>query len=309
MGKKVDAFLAELAKQGDGRWSYYNDATGKGIGCSNYVEMCLKNAGIINANESLWAAKCIVGPLGDTSRFEKLPWGSQLKAGDILWSHGHHVAVWAGDEFKSLYEAAPESTHSLAVCGTGVGLHRAHTEYNCGTGTRTWTCIYRIIDLDNVAPVEEEKKKEAPVKIIKKEEPAKINMVQLKKGSKNSYVSILQMLLNKQGCGLAIDGCFGNLTYSAVKKYQMVNGLIVDGIVGPQTWESLLKKLPVVQRNSSGLYVSALQLFLNARTGSRLAVDGSFGPATQMAVKSFQKAKGLAQDGICGPKTWGALFA
>lgn len=37
-------------------------------------------------------------------------------------------------------------------------------------------------------------------------------------------------------------------------------------------------------------------------------VDGSFGPATLTAVKSFQKAKKLEQDGIVGALTWVALL-
>ena len=35
--------------------------------------------------------------------------------------------------------------------------------------------------------------------------------------------------------------------------------------------------------------------------------DGIFGPNTEEAVKELQKAKGLAADGIVGPRTWAAL--
>ena len=37
-------------------------------------------------------------------------------------------------------------------------------------------------------------------------------------------------------------------------------------------------------------------------------VDGDFGVKTKAAVMAFQKAKGLVQDGIVGPKTWSKLL-
>jgi hypothetical protein len=40
-----------------------------------------------------------------------------------------------------------------------------------------------------------------------------------------------------------------------------------------------------------------------------LAVDGAFGPRTRRAVLAFQRAHGLAMDGIVGPATWGALVS
>src|SRR5699024_4964341 len=45
--------------------------------------------------------------------------------------------------------------------------------------------------------------------------------------------------LNNNGANLAVDGVFGPLTDSAVKDYQRSNGLLVDGVVGPETRGSL----------------------------------------------------------------------
>ena len=58
---------------------------------------------------------------------------------------------------------------------------------------------------------------------------------------------------------------------------------------------------------SSGDEVKKLQEALNATGKYNLATDGKFGAKTQEAVKAYQKANGLAVDGIVGTNTWGAL--
>ena len=78
---------------------------------------------------------------------------------------------------------------------------------------------------------------------IRYNDPAKDNIAYpvLRKGSKGVYVEVLQKKLNDAGYNLAVDGDFGNKTLEAVKDYQKVNGLVVDGIVGVKTWEKLYK--------------------------------------------------------------------
>jgi hypothetical protein len=61
-------------------------------------------------------------------------------------------------------------------------------------------------------------------------------MVILKKGDSGDSVKKLQALLDLE----SVDGIFGRNTEKAVKKYQFENNLVVDGIVGKKTWDSIL---------------------------------------------------------------------
>lgn len=54
-------------------------------------------------------------------------------------------------------------------------------------------------------------------------------------------------------------------------------------------------------KGDTGTQVKNLQKFLNWYGKYGLAVDGSFGPATLKAVKTYQKMEGLAVDGFFGP--------
>ena len=57
-----------------------------------------------------------------------------------------------------------------------------------------------------------------------------------------------------------------------------------------------------LKRGSKGDKVKELQIKLN-KVGNNLVVDGSFGSATEKAVKEFQKKYNLTVDGIAGPNT------
>lgn len=74
-------------------------------------------------------------------------------------------------------------------------------------------------------------------------------------------------------------------------------------------------KLPVLKKGAKGEQVKALQALLigygykmTDANGKVYGVDGSFGGATEKAVKAYQKAKGLSVDGSCGPATWNKLL-
>lgn len=60
----------------------------------------------------------------------------------------------------------------------------------------------------------------------------------LRLGSRGPAVEMLQRILFSIGYNPGpIDGIFGPLTRQAVIEFQMDNGLVPDGIVGPRTYE------------------------------------------------------------------------
>jgi zinc D-Ala-D-Ala carboxypeptidase len=125
------------------------------------------------------------------------------------------------------------------------------------------------------------------------------------KGATGGRVRAIQYLLDARGAKLKVDGIFGTATENAVKAFQKKVKIPADGKVGPMTWPKLII---TVKSGSTGNAVSAVQWQLRNEYGfTKLAVDGKFGPATEAAVKSFQKKYKLAQDGIVGPNTWMAL--
>ena len=56
----------------------------------------------------------------------------------------------------------------------------------------------------------------------------------------DSVKAVQQLLADKFGYGIAVDGLFGPNTNQAVQDFQTTFGLQVDGIVGPQTWKALI---------------------------------------------------------------------
>lgn len=127
----------------------------------------------------------------------------------------------------------------------------------------------------------------------------------LQQKSSGEAVKALQHLLNANGARLGVDGSFGPQTRAAVIAFQRSHRLSADGVAGKNTLTALT---PDLKKGARGDAVKALQALLN-RHGSHIAVDGSFGPATEGAVKKFQSARKLSASGVAGEDTWKALFA
>lgn len=71
--------------------------------------------------------------------------------------------------------------------------------------------------------------------------PYRLTSTLMKVGSKGESVKWLQYALNEKGASLVVDGKFGDATERAVRTYQDLKGLTVDGIVGKNTIAALKK--------------------------------------------------------------------
>ena len=155
----------------------------------------------------------------------------------------------------------------------------------------------------------------------------------MRKGDTGSDVKKLQRALEIAGVyDGSIDGSYGDMTEEAVKAFQKNSRLTADGVAGNATIKALFdqeaakpagddKKMDGIESLSdigdapatseagdSGTKVKKLQQALKLKGYYSGSIDGDYGEATQAAVKAFQKAKGMSQDGIAGKTTIYILF-
>ncbi|MFA5890603.1 MAG: peptidoglycan-binding protein [Actinomycetota bacterium] len=110
-------------------------------------------------------------------------------------------------------------------------------------------------------------------------------------------------------------GTFGEGTHAAVRAFQQARGLLVDGIVGDDSWRELVEAsrhlgdrvLYLRAPNLRGDDVRELQDRLATLGFDVGRIDGIFGLGTQKAVREFQSNYGIPDDGIVADATIRAL--
>ena len=165
----------------------------------------------------------------------------------------------------------------------------------------------------------------------------------LRLGNSGNEVRYIQLRLNRIAKNYPSiptipnpDGIFGPETDAAVREFQRIFGLTVDGIVGRATWYKIVqiyggvKRLTdlasegifldevtqlqpeVLQRGDTGNDVRELQYYLNFigtfnNQIQPVAIDGIFGTATEQSVLDFQRYYGLPETGVVNVVTWNAM--
>lgn len=111
--------------------------------------------------------------------------------------------------------------------------------------------------------------------------------------------------------GTTITVIEGNYSQSVKRRYISLNGKYIRGFGVPKYTESSITiSMPILSKGSTGNEVKTLQRLLLA-TGYEMngyKDDGSFGSATENAVKRFQKDNGLAVDGVIGSASWNKIL-
>lgn len=165
----------------------------------------------------------------------------------------------------------------------------------------------------------------------------------LRRGSTGASVVTAQVMLNRISQSYpaipkipTVDGIFGSRTEASVRAFQQIFDLDVDGVIGPATWNSLVRLYVAVTRlgelrsqgqrfyanawahrpieqGDRGIWVEHLQYMLSVLSDfipgiPPVNVDGVFGPATRAAVLALQRRFGLPQTGEVDFQTWDELY-
>ncbi len=166
----------------------------------------------------------------------------------------------------------------------------------------------------------------------------------LRRGSIGPNVVVIQVELNRISQNYpaipklsSADGIFGSQTEAAVRKFQEIFDLTVDGVVGKATWYALVRLYTAVtqlselrsqgqqfydisweypnspRKGSTGEKVRHLQYMLAVLAAyipqiPSVTVDGIFGNETLDAVLAAQRYFGLPQTGVVDAKTWEAIY-
>ena len=102
------------------------------------------------------------------------------------------------------------------------------------------------------------------------------------------------------------NGLFDAYFVAHVTTWQSSHGATPDGVIGPATWTAIAKAAPTCSTAKNR--ISGATMACQILVGGNLVADAIYGSRTKAAVATVQDSHGLVMDGICGPKTWGALI-
>lgn len=185
--------------------------------CSSAVITAWQQAGVpVKSSGATYTgnmlAPFISNGFEDVTKLVNLKTGEGMERSDVLLNISHHVAMYIGN--------GKEVEASINEKGTATGGQPGDQ-----TGREILIRSYRNYPWDKVLR-------------YTGGQTSRITTT-VKRGMTGGAVTVLQQMLVKLGYSITIDGDFGPATEKAVKGFQTVYGLEVDGIVGKMTWGKL----------------------------------------------------------------------
>lgn len=152
--------------------------------------------------------------------------GSGLLPGDVLLNEKHHTAIFVGNGRIVAARINEKGTTTGGKTGDQTGKEICvHAYYNY-----PWDCVLRPNEQIDEIPVID---------------PEIIGFPYVQRGSKGAEVAAVQAALWYKGFLVGrneIDGTCGFITDSAIRSFQKVHHLEVDGVVGEYTATALFKE-------------------------------------------------------------------
>ena len=168
----------------------------------------------------------------------------------------------------------------------------------------------------------------APGKALAADADAQKNYPYLQSGDTGKDVSVLQDALRELGFYTqTTTGTFDAATVSALKAFQKENNIRQDGIAAPEVLKLIFEGKPLnakgkkttvmtlpnhtvseLRSGHKGEQVTDLQQRLKKLGLYTGQITGTYDTATVNAVKKFQEAHSLSQDGVAGQKTLRLLY-
>lgn len=275
----------DLIKNSENRLPYLASySLDKGADCADFIRnlyLMLFKRNIGDWTEGIYAKY----------KEKQVPW-EQRRAGDVL--------------LNKLSNRNPHATHAMLYIGDGLMLHttsksnplRVDADTKYSAATRTGTGVFRVLTDEEyesllvkagTAPAPEPiKSVVAYTKLLRLQYTVKAT-VNMRSGPGTSHRVIRKVDKNERIAYIGISGNWMHVYYAGVTGWIKADFLSrCDYLKGDD--------------------VKAVQEALKAIGFDPGKIDGVYGQKTVAAVVAFQTARGLAVDGIVGPKTWAALF-
>lgn len=232
---KIAEYAEKIADDDIHGYSQYHRTGTPDFDCSSLAIACMDYAGFPVSDLGASYTGNMISPCIKAG-FSILPYspGLPLKRGDVLLNTLHHAAIYIGNGY--IVEAC--SDENGGISGNTPGDQTGHEIHRRTFYSYPWEYVIRAPDEN--APVTDPVSNDPDCSYTERN-AIQITAPQIRYKDYGSAVAAAQGALNYHGFGkLEVNGFFSSTMREAVKRFQSVHELEVDGIIGTHTWYELM---------------------------------------------------------------------